>query len=54
MSNMTNEEYRKSRGTDKPFNGSEEKAEAFWKQFSREKRPQYGRQNSKTESTPKK
>ena len=30
MSNMTNDEYRKSRGTNKPFTGSEEQAKTIW------------------------
>ena len=27
---VTNTSYRKSRGTDKPFSGSEEQAQAIW------------------------
>lgn len=32
---MTNAEYRKKRGTDKPFNCSEEEARAIWTEFIR-------------------
>ncbi len=32
---MTNAAYRKSRGTDKPFSGSEEQTQAIWDQFIR-------------------
>ena len=30
MSDMTNDAYRKSRGTDKPFTGSDEQVKAIW------------------------
>jgi hypothetical protein len=32
---MTNMTYRKSRGTDKPFNSSEEQAQAIWNELIR-------------------
>lgn len=32
---MTNTEYRKARGTDKPFICSEEEAKAIWTEFIR-------------------
>jgi hypothetical protein len=35
MSNMTNTEYRKTRGTDKPFSCTEEQAKAIWTEFIR-------------------
>lgn len=35
MSTMTNDAYRKSRGTDKPFSGTEEQANAVWNEFIR-------------------
>ena len=30
MSTITNTDYRKSRGTDKPFSATEEQAKAIW------------------------
>jgi hypothetical protein len=38
MANMTNAEYRKARGTDKPFNGTEEQAKAIWNESIRKER----------------
>jgi len=38
MSNMTNTEYRKARGTDKPFSCSEEQAKAIWNEFIRKEK----------------
>ena len=35
MSNMTNADYRKARGTDKPFSGSEEQAKTIWNEYMR-------------------
>jgi hypothetical protein len=35
---ITNAAYRKSRGTDKPFSGSEEQANAIWNEFIRQKK----------------
>jgi hypothetical protein len=35
---MTNAAYRKSRGTDKPFSGSEEQAQAIWTELIRKER----------------
>ncbi len=36
---VTNAEYRKSRGTDKPFSNSEEQVQAIWtEQIRKEKR----------------
>ena len=32
---MTNAAYRKSRGTDKPFSGTEEQAQAIWTELIR-------------------
>ncbi len=32
---MTNAAYRKSRGTDKPFSGSEEQTQAIWDELIR-------------------
>jgi hypothetical protein len=53
MSNMTNTEYRKSRGTEEPFSGSEERAKAIWnEQIRREKYP-YRKPNPTPEATPK-
>jgi hypothetical protein len=41
MSNMTNAAYRKARGTNKPFSGSEEQARAIWCELIRKERPVY-------------
>lgn len=35
---MTNAMYRKSRGTDKPFSGTEEQAQAIWNEFIRKEK----------------
>ncbi len=35
MANMTNAEYRKARGTDKPFSASEEQANTIWNESIR-------------------
>jgi len=35
---MTNTAYRKSRGTDKPFSGSEERAKAIWNELIRKEK----------------
>jgi hypothetical protein len=49
MSNMTNTAYRKSRGTEKPFSGSEEQAKAIWNERIRKEKYQY----RKPDFTPK-
>jgi hypothetical protein len=41
MSNMTNAAYRKSRGTDKPFSGSEEQTQAIWNAQIRQEKFHY-------------
>jgi len=41
MSDVTNDAYRKSRGTDKPFSGSEEQAKAIWNELIRKEKYQY-------------
>lgn len=38
---MTNNAYRKSRGTGKPFSGSEEQAKAIWEELIRKEKYQY-------------
>lgn len=53
MSNMTNDAYRKSRGTDKPFSGSEERAKAIWNELIRKEKYQYRKPNPSPETTPK-
>ncbi|MEN6428158.1 MAG: hypothetical protein ABFE13_22645 [Phycisphaerales bacterium] len=54
MSNMVNEAYRKSRGTDKPFTVSEEQAKAIWNELIRKEKPQYYRKpNPAPEASPK-
>jgi hypothetical protein len=35
---MTNAAYRKSRGTDKPFSGTEEQAQAIWTELIRKEK----------------
>jgi len=53
MSNMVNEAYRKSRGTDKPFTASEEQAKAIWNELIRKEKPQYRKPNPSPETPPK-
>jgi hypothetical protein len=53
MSNMTNEAYRKSRGTDKPFCASEEQAKAIWSEFIRKEKYRHSRPDATPEVTPK-
>jgi len=53
MSNMMNDAYRKSRGTDKPFNGTEEQAKAIWNEQIRKEKYQYRKPNPTPEATPK-
>lgn len=54
MSNMVNEAYRKSRGTDKPFTVSEEQAKAIWNELIRKEKPQYYRKPTPApETSPK-
>ncbi len=53
MSNMMNDAYRRSRGTDKPFCGSEEQAKVIWQELIRKAKPQYRKPGSPPEPTPK-
>ena len=53
MSNMTNTEYRKSRGTEKPFSGSEEQTRAIWNEQIRREKYYYRKPNPTPEATPK-
>lgn len=53
MSNMTNEAYRKSRGTNKPFTGSEEQAKAIWNELIRKEKYQYKKPSPTPEVAPK-
>jgi len=41
MSNMMNAAYRRSRGTEKPFSGSEEHARVIWSELIRKEKYQY-------------
>jgi hypothetical protein len=50
---MTNEAYRKSRGTNKPFSGSDEQAKAIWNELIRKEKYQYRKPNSTPEAAPK-
>ena len=38
MSDMTNDAYRKSRGTDKPFTASDEQAKVIWNESLRKEK----------------
>ena len=51
MSNMMNAKYRKSRGTDKPFCGSEEQAKAIWNELIRKEKYQYKKPSPTPEAT---
>ncbi|HSW00285.1 MAG TPA: hypothetical protein VLI39_08945 [Sedimentisphaerales bacterium] len=51
---MTNAAYRKSRGTDKPFSGSEEQAKAIWNELIRQEKRQYRKPDSPAVPTTKK
>ena len=53
MSNMVNEAYRKSRGTDKPFTVSEEQAKAIWNELIRKEKYQYRKPNPSPEAATK-
>jgi hypothetical protein len=53
MSNMTNEAYRKSRGTNRPFSGSEEQAKAIWTESIRQEKFQYRKPNPSPDAAPK-
>jgi hypothetical protein len=51
---MTNAAYRKSRGTDKPFSGSEEQTQAIWNEFIRKEKFKPGAKGAPaTEPKPK-
>jgi len=51
---MTNAEYRKSRGTDKPFSGSEEQTKAIWTEFIRKEKWRSPKATPPAEATPSK
>jgi hypothetical protein len=53
MSDTTNAAYRKSRGTDKPFSGSDEQAKAIWNELIRKEKYQYKKPNPPAEPAPK-
>jgi hypothetical protein len=53
MSNMDNTAYRKSRGTDKPFSGSEEQTKVIWSEYARKGNYQYKKPDSTPEAPPK-
>lgn len=53
MSDMTNEAYRKSRGTDKPLNCSEEQAKIIWRNSIRVEKFQYRKPNPLPGTQPK-
>lgn len=53
MSDMTNGAFRKSRGTDKPFSGSDEQAKAIWDALIRKEKFQYRKPKPVSETPPK-
>jgi hypothetical protein len=53
MSKMDNAGYRKSRGTDKPFSGSEEQARVIWNEQIRIEKHPPRKPDSPPEATPK-
>jgi hypothetical protein len=53
MRSMDNMAYRKSRGTDKPFNGSEEQTKVIWSEYTRSGRSQYKKPEPGPETPPK-
>jgi hypothetical protein len=53
MSNLTNQAYRKSRGTNKPFSASEEQVKAIWNEQIRKEKYQYRKPNPALEAAPK-
>jgi hypothetical protein len=53
MTNMTNGAYRKSRGTNKPFTGSEEQAKVIWNEVIRVEKFQYRKPSPSTGAAPK-
>jgi len=53
MSNMTNAAYRKSRGTNKPFSGSEEQARAIWWELIRKDKQVYRKPEPAPAAKPK-
>jgi len=52
-SNMTNDQYRKSRGTNKPFTASEEQVKLIWNESVRKEKYQYKKPNPSPGTTPK-
>jgi hypothetical protein len=53
MSNMTNAAYRKSRGTNKPFSGSEEQTQRIWNEQIRQEKFHYRKPNPTPEAARK-
>jgi hypothetical protein len=53
MSRMDNKAYRKSRGTDKPFSGSQEQTKAIWGEYVRKGNYQYKKPDSTPGTPPK-
>jgi len=53
MSNMTNDAYRKSRGTNKPFSGSEEQTKAIWNEQIRKEKYSYRKPDASSGAAPK-
>ena len=50
---MTNDQYRKSRGTNKPFTASEEQIKLIWNDSVRKEKYSYKRPNPSAEAAPK-
>jgi hypothetical protein len=53
MSSMDNMAYRKSRGTDKPFSGTEEQTKVIWGEYTRKRMFQYNKPVSTPQTPPK-
>jgi len=52
MTNMTNDEYRKLRGTNKPFSASEDQVKVTWNESIRKEKYQYRKPNASSGTTP--
>lgn len=50
---MTNDQYRKSRGTNKPFIASEQQVKLTWNESVRKEKYQYKKLNPSPDAKPK-
>jgi hypothetical protein len=53
MSSMSNADYRKLRGTDKPFSGTEEQTKVIWGEYTRKRAYQYKAPETTPQTPPK-